>query len=147
MTTTTSKSTKKTKKKSSEEGSTLIKALESTYAWQYICDNKFGKENIQILDYSPPNKKDVEWLRKQGYNADTYSPNKDPKPKQKYDIVISKYLLNKIDNDTERNNVLYNIGNLTTGDGSMFLVSSKRKEKKLSDYCIFSNKHFSIYFI
>ena len=147
MTTTTSKSTTRTKKTSSKEGSTLIKALESTYAWQYICDNKFGKENIQILDYSPPNKEDVKWLRKQGYNADYYFPNKDPKPKQKYDIVISKYLLNKIDNDTERNNVLYDIGNLTTSDGSMFLVSSKRKEKKLSDYCIFSNKHFSIYLI
>ncbi len=132
---------------SSNKPSDIITALESTYAWRYICDNKFGKENIQIMDYSPPNNKDVEWLVEQGYNAESYSPNKDPKPRKKFDIIISKYLLNKIDNDTERNNVLYNIGKNSTADGTLFLVSSKRKEKKLSDYIIVSNKHFTIYMI
>ncbi len=133
--------------KSSDKGSTLITALESTYAWRYICDNKFGKENVQILDHSPKNKADVEWLNNQGYNAEAYFPNKDPKPTNKYDIIISKYVLNKIDNDVKRNNELYHIGKHTTSDGTLFLVSSKRKEKKLSDYVISSNKHFTIYMI
>ena len=127
--------------------SEIILALESPYAWRYICDNKYGKENVQILDYSPPNKHDVEWLIEEGYNAEAYRPNKDPKPNKKYDIIISKYLLNKIENEDERNNKLYEIANMSTSDGTLFLVSSKRKEKKLSDYQIVSNKYFTIYMI
>ena len=134
-------------KMTTTKNSNIIVALESTYAWRYICDNKYGKENIQILDYSPSNNHDIEWLLEKGYNAESFTPNKDTKPNKKFDIIISKYLLNKIDNEDDRNNALYEIAKHSLCDGTMFLVSSKRKEKKLSDYIIESNKHFTIYMI
>ncbi len=73
-----------------------------------------------VLDFGCGFGSDADYLISLGYNCDKYDPHYFPEyPKKKYDTIISFYVLNVIDKETQTK-VLIQISNLLKPNGSAF---------------------------
>ncbi len=125
-----------------------IESLINTSLWQGAVE-KIGKKNLQILDYHCGKGNDIEWLKQQGYaNAEGFDPKYYPQgQRKKHQIILCTYVLNKIDDSDERNNMLYDIVERGNNTSLCFLTSSKNKHIQLSNTIINKGKTFITYLL
>ena len=140
--------TKKKKKKiSGVKPSKPIESLVKTWAWQNVV-NRVGKEKLQIIDYYCGKGDDYKWLNKEGYNAVGFDPKYCQINKEKnYDIVLCTYVLNKIEDEEEWEDVMYEIGQLAGARGVAFLTASRNKPMDITSTIINKTQHFTTYIL
>ena len=143
-----SKRVQKKKKTSRVSPSKPLESLVNTDLWKEAV-GKIGKKNLQILDYHCGKGSDLKWLKKQGYtNATGYDPKYYPEcQRKKHQIILCTYVLNKIDDTDERNDMLYNIVECGNNTSLCFLTSSKNKHIQLSNTIINEGKTFVTYLL
>lgn len=141
-----SKRAKKSSKKLTISPSKPIESLVRQWVWQDLV-REIGKDNLQILDYYSEGN-DAKWLKKQGYKAESFNPNNNKiKPNNQYDIVLCTYVLNKIEDEVEREDMMYEIGQLLAGGGTGFLTSSRNNHIQLSNSLVNSSQWFYTYML
>ena len=141
-----SKRAKESSKKQTISPSKPIESLVRQWVWQDLV-REIGKDNLQILDYYSQGN-DAEWLGKQGYKAESFNPNNNKiKPNNQYDIVLCTYVLNKIEDEAEREDMMYEIGQLLAGGGTGFLTSSRNNHIELSHSLVNSTQWFYTYML
>jgi len=141
-----SKRAKKSKKKQTTSPSKPIESLVEQWVWKDLV-REIGKDNLQILDYYNQGN-DAEWLRKQGYKAESFNPNNNKiNSNNQYDIVLCTYVLNKIEDETKREDMMYDIGQLLAGGGTGFLTSSRNNHIILTSSLVNSSQWFYTYML
>lgn len=141
-----SKTAKKSKKKQTTSPSKPIESLVEQWVWKDLV-REIGKDNLQILDYYSQGN-DAEWLRKQGYKAESFDPNNNKiNSNKQYDIVLCTYVLNKIEDEAEREDMMYDIGQLLAGGGTGFLTSSRNNHIILTSSLVNSSQWFYTYML
>jgi len=120
--------------------------LVEQWVWKDLV-REIGKDNLQILDYYNQGN-DAEWLRKQGYKAESFNPNNNKiNSNNQYDIVLCTYVLNKIEDETKREDMMYDIGQLLAGGGTGFLTSSRNNHIILTSSLVNSSQWFYTYML
>lgn len=110
------------------------------------------KEGIvvgRVLDYGCGKGADVRFLSALGYNVMGYDPYHNPVEIQgKFDTIICNYVLNVIDDETVRKDVIDNILNLLNEKGCAFVtvrndvIKNSKKWKPFKDGFLTGNNTF-----
>jgi len=143
----TASKSKKTKKTSSKPNK-AIEFLEAGGVWEWMLGTFNGKENVKILNIAETNK-DSDFLLQKDYNVTTIEPNniRTIPAEETYQIVLITYLNKIMNNEWERNDLLFEASERRWAEGFTIVSTTNKNVIDEGWDRIEENSKFSIYLI
>lgn len=125
-----------------------VTELVNNPVFQGIVDSFYGKKKCKILNVATLNK-DTDYLIANKYNVTQVSPNNinDIEPNNQFDIALVTYLNKQINNEVEREDLLYQISERIYNQGYIFVTISRSSKVVLGSDIIYNDKNFTTYLI
>ena len=136
-----------TTKKKNSEVSTPLPIILSNSVWEWHEWNFRGKGEVKILNVSDSNKDEL-WLRDQGYEkVTTISPNniENLDCGREYHIAICHYLNKQLKDYDDREDFLFDLGQIMHPVGAIFVSVSNKSGIQLECNIVEETKAFTTY--